>query len=373
MSTSRWSRVEPVDLVLALALTVATQAEIWIPGALGAGVVPDHHAYLSVTSLVITLPLILRRSHPWTVGLTALAAEAVQSFATSPEGFGNLLAMFLAMWSLGRYAPRPRGYLGIVPIVVASFVTGEDLADNFFVLLVLSAAWGAGVLVGRRTDDLDAMELRRLEATRAGAAEERDRIARELHDVVAHRVSMMVVQCQLADAVLDDDPARAREAIAAVTTAGRDALGELRAVLGLMHHDRAASLTPGMIDLSRLGDLVDEARRGGLPVTLETVGRERAVPPAVALAAFRIVQESMTNVVRHAGSAVTRVRLRYRQGAVELAVENDGPVLTGLNPGHGLAGMAERAAFLGGTLTAEPVSTGGLRVCTMLPIPGEES
>ena len=173
------------------------------------------------------------------------------------------------------------------------------------------------MVVARRTDDLGALELRRLAATREGAEEERLRIARELHDVVAHRVSMMVVQSQLADALLDDDPARARQAIGAVETAGREALVELRSVLGLMHDHDPTSLAPEDTELSRLDKVVDEARAGGLPVTFETDGTPRPVPPAVALAAFRIVQESLTNVVRHAASAPTRVQLSYRPGEVE--------------------------------------------------------
>ena len=240
-------------------------------------------------------------------------------------------------------------------------------------MLVLGCAWGAGVLVALRTDDLDSLELRRLEANRAGAAEERQRIARELHDVVAHRVSMMVVQSQLADAVLEEDPARARQAIVAVEAAGRDALVELRSVLGLMHHDDPATLAPGDTELSRLDTVVEEARAGGLPVTFETTGAVRPVPPAVALAAFRIVQESLTNVVRHASSAPTHVRLDYRPGAVEISVQDEGVVHTELRPGHGISGMTERAAFLGGTLSTAAVPTGGLRVSAVLPTPGSES
>jgi signal transduction histidine kinase len=249
---------------------------------------------------------------------------------------------------------------------------GQDLADKTFVLLLLGSSWAVGLLVARRTDDLGALELRRLAATREGAEEERQRIARELHDVVAHRVSMMVVQSRLADAVLEQDPARAPGAIRAVENAGREALVELRSVLGLMHDDGPASLSPEDTELSRLGTVVEEARAGGLPVTFETSGTARPVPPAVALAAFRIVQESLTNVVRHAASAPTRVHLSYRPGEVGVTVENDGAVLTDLRPGHGLAGMSERAAFLGGTLETAPSPDGGLRVCATLPTPGED-
>ena len=374
MHRSAWSRIEPVDLVVAVALTFALQVEIWFPGALGAQRVTDDRLLLSLTSLAISLPLAVRRTLPWTVAFISLGAEVAQEVLTTPsEGRANLMAMLLVCYSLGRYARRPLGYAGVALIVAVSFGVGQDLADNMFVLIVLGAAWTAGLLVALRTDDLGVLELRRLRATREGAEEERLRIARELHDVVAHRVSMMVVQSQLADAVLEQDPARARQAIGAVEVTGREALTELRSVLGLMHHGAAASLAPGDTELSRLGEVIDDARAGGLPVTFETTGTERAVPPAVALAAFRIVQESLTNVVRHAASAATRVGLTYRPTAIEVTVENDGVVLTGIRPGHGLAGMSERAAFLGGTLEATPVPAGGLRVHAVLPIPGADS
>ena len=370
MRTSRWSRTDPTDVVLALALTLALQAEIWAPGLLGAETALTHRPLLSVLSVAISVPLVVRRVHPWPVAVVALGAEVAQSqLATAPDGLANLLAMLVVAYSLGRHARRPRGYTGIGLVAAAAFGIGEDLADNLFVLVVLGAAWAAGVLIGHRTDDLDALELRRLEATRAGAEEERRRIARELHDVVAHRVSMMVVQSQLADTLLENDPAGARTAINAVEEAGRDALTELRSVLGLLHHEGAAARSPGDTDLARLGTLVDDARAGGLPGSLRVSGDPRPVPPAVALAAFRIVQESMTNVVKHAGPVPTAVELRYAPGSVEVLVEDRGGPVEDHQPGHGLAGMAERAAFVGGTLVAEPVPGGGFRVHAVLPTP----
>lgn len=370
MRTPTWSRADPTDVVLALALTLALQAEIWAPGLFGAETSLTHRPLLSGLSLAISVPLVVRRVHPWPVAVVALGAEVAQGrLATAPEGLANLLAMLVVAYSLGRYARRPRGYAGLVLVAAAAFGVGEDLADNLFVLVVLGAAWAAGMLIGRRTDDLDALELRRLEATRAGAEEERMRIARELHDVVAHRVSMMVVQSQLADTLLDKDPSGARTAINAVEEAGRDALTDLRSVLGLLHHDGAAARSPGDTDLARLGTLVDDARAGGLPGSLRVSGDPRPVPPAVALAAFRIVQESLTNVVKHVGPVPTSVELRYGPGSVEVLVENPGAPVEDHQPGHGLSGMAERAAFVGGTLAAGPAPEGGFRVHAVLPIP----
>ncbi|MDZ5620175.1 sensor histidine kinase [Nocardioides bizhenqiangii] len=365
-----WAKVDPVDVVLALAVTLALQVEILVPELLGADPIGSGRGWLAVSSLLVTVPLAFRRTAPWTVATVALGTVVAQSrLGTLSDGLGNLLAMLVVAYSLGRYAPRPAGYSGAALVAGASFGIGEDLADNLFVMVVLGSAWAAGVVVGRRTDDLGSLELRRLAATRAGAEEERLRIARELHDVVAHRVSMIVVQSQLADTLLERDPAGARVAIGAVEDAGREALVELRSILGLLHEEPPASRSPRHTDLGRLGDLVDEVRAGGLPAGFTIDGEPRPVPPAVSLASFRIVQESLTNVVKHAGAAPTRVHLAYLLGAVEVCVENNGPTVPEPQPGHGLAGMRERAAFVGGSLEAGPVPEGGFRVRAVLPTP----
>ncbi len=363
-------RVDPVDLVLALAATVALQAEILAPALLGSAAMDDERAWLAASSLLITGPLAFRRTAPWAVATVALAVEVLQDqIGVASDGLANLLAMLMVTYSLGRFAARPAGYAGAALVAGASFGIGEDLADNLFVLIVLGSAWGAGVLVGRRVDDLGSLELRRLAATRAGAEEERLRIAAELHDVVAHRVSMMVVQSQLADTLLLDDPERARTAVRAVEQAGRDALTELRSVLGLLHDGSPATRVPGDLQLDRLGELVDDARAAGLPATFTVVGDRRPVPQVVALASYRIVQESLTNVVKHAGSSPTCVELAYLTDAVAVSVENDGPVVPEPQPGYGLSGMKERAEFAGGRFEAGPLPDGGFRVRATLPTP----
>ena len=370
MRTPPRLRLDPIDLVIALALTLAVQGEIWAPEAFGAESDLTNQPLLSILSLAITLPLVARRAWPWAVAVVALGAEVTMGrMATPPEGLANLLAMLVVTYSLGRYARLPGRYAGIALVAAAAFGVGQDLADNVFVLVVLGGAWAAGVLVARRTDDLGALELRRLEASRLGAEEERLRIARELHDVVAHRVTMMVVQSQLADTLLEKDPVGARSAIHSVEEAGRDALVELRSVLGLLHHEGGASRAPGDTDLNRLDELADTVGSGGLPVSYEVTGVPRQVPPAVAMAAFRIVQESLTNVVKHAGKVPTRVELSYTPTAVGVTIEDDGAPVAVPDPGHGLAGMAERASFLGGTLSVGPRTAGGFRVAAVLPTP----
>lgn len=373
MRTPQRPTVSSLDVVVALALTLALQGEIWAPQLFGADEELVQRPALAVLGLAITLPLAFRRRAPWLVSMTAFAAEiAMEQLATPPDGLGNLLAMLVVAYSLGRHAAPPWRRAGIAVVTVTAFSVGEDLADHTFVLVVLGAAWVAGVIAAFRSEQIDDLEVRRLEAAQEGAQDERLRIARELHDVVAHRVSMIVVQSQLADTLLDTDPGRARGAVRAVEDAGRQALTELRSVLDLLHAGDPAARAPGDTDLGRLADLVTDVRGSGLPVTFCVEGAPRPVPPAVALAAFRIVQESLTNVVRHADSASTSLVLAYGDGAVTVDVQDSGTSVPSNEPtGHGLAGMQERAAFVGGRLEAGPSTTGGFRVHAVLPVPGE--
>ncbi len=362
--------VDVIDVVLAVGLTIAMQAETWAPGWLGVDSHLTQRPLLGLTGLVITASLVWRRRTPWVVAILAFGALVFQSFlATPPDGIAGLAALLLVSYSLGRWTRPPVAYAGSALISVTALTTGDDAADAVFALLVLGAAWVAGLVFRRRADDLDALALARLAAQREGAEEERLRIARELHDVVAHRVSMMVVQSQLADTVLDNDPAAARRAVQAVEAAGRDALEELRSVLGLLHDEHPGDRQPEGTDLTRLSSLVEAARSGGVPATLVVTGTERRVSPMVALATFRIVQESLTNVVKHAAGAASRVELSYRPAHVLVQVSNDGARVRTPLPGHGLAGMAERAAFVGGTFDAHPREDGGFTVRAVLPTP----
>ena len=358
---------------MSLAFTAALQAEIWAPAWLAADTDLVQRPALSLLSLGISLPLAVRRSAPWAAALVALGSEAAMGqLETPPEGLANLAALLLICYSLGRHAARPAGYAGILLVLGCALVLGEDAADRSFSAVVMGAAWVAGVLVGRRSDDVSGLEAahrrseeQRLVAAREAADAERHRIAAELHDVVAHRVSMIVVQSQAADALLDGDPAAARTAVASVEGAARQALVELRQIVGVL--TEGTPTTPEAVELTRLGELVQEARAAGLPASFAETGDARPVAPVVALAAYRIVQESLSNVARHADRAPTRVRLDYRPGCVEVTVENDGSQVEPPTPGHGLAGMRTRASFIGGTLQAGPRAGGGFAVHAVLP------
>ncbi|MBT3152602.1 sensor histidine kinase [Streptomyces sp. CHD11] len=213
----------------------------------------------------------------------------------------------------------------------------------------------------------------RARAARRRADEERLRIARELHDVLAHSISVINVQAGVGLALLDSDPEQARTALATIKAQSKEALGEVRQVLDTLRAPGTAPRAPAP-GLDRLPELVEQAASAGLTVTV-TVGQEQPrLPPGVDLAAFRIVQEALTNVVRHSGSREARVSVERSGDRLRLRVDDDGPA-TGADTGgggNGLAGMRERAAALNGTVEAGPRSDGGFRVLAVLPLGGRE-
>jgi signal transduction histidine kinase len=210
----------------------------------------------------------------------------------------------------------------------------------------------------------------RAEEARRRAGEQRMAIARELHDVLAHHMSLISVQAGVALHLLDEQPEQARTALTAIRQASKESLGELRSVLELLRHGEEGAPRAPAPGLEALDELVARTSAAGLPVTVEVTGTPRPLPAAVGLAAYRIVQEALTNVTRHAGRPATAtVRLRY--GPDELAVEvtDDGPGAEDTSgTGSGLLGMAERAAALGGHLEAGPRPDGGFRVAARLPV-----
>jgi signal transduction histidine kinase len=239
------------------------------------------------------------------------------------------------------------------------------------------AAWVAAIvalaeLARVRREQWARERAERAEAARRRADEERLRIARELHDVLAHSISVINVQAGVGLALLDSDPEQARAALTTIKSASKEALGEVRQVLGTLRAPGDAPRAPAP-GLDRLPELVEQAASAGLTVRVE--GDAPRLPPGMDLAAFRIVQEALTNVVRHSGSRHARVRLDHGDGtALRLCIDDDGPA-TGAQAGgsgNGLAGMRERAAALGGTIEAGPRPDGGFRVLAVLPLRSDE-
>lgn len=239
----------------------------------------------------------------------------------------------------------------------------------------LVTAWVAAIVAAAellrvRREQWAAARAQREAAEKRRADEERLRMARELHDVLAHSISVINVQAGVGLALLDSDPEQARTALTTIKSASKEALGEVRQVLDNLRAPGDAPRAPAP-GLDRLPELVDQAAAAGLTVTVETDGTAEAVPPGTDLAAFRIVQEALTNVMRHSGSRRAQVWIAYGSEVIRLRIDDEGPATGGDagGSGNGLIGMRERAAALGGTIDAGPRPDGGFRVRAQLPLP----
>ncbi|EST37092.1 hypothetical protein N566_14890 [Streptomycetaceae bacterium MP113-05] len=248
---------------------------------------------------------------------------------------------------------------------------GQELVVGAWLVAVVPVAELARVRRGQWAHERE----ERARAEQRRADEERLRIARELHDVLAHSISVINVQAGVGLALLDADPEQARTALTTIKSASKEALGEVRHVLDTLRTPGAAPRAPAP-GLQQLPDLVEHAASAGLRVGTRSGGEPVPLLPGADLAAFRIVQEALTNVVRHSAARTARVGLAYRPGTLEITVEDDGPASAGdgASGGNGLAGMRERAAVLGGTLEAGTRPDGGFRVRALLPIgrPGDD-
>jgi signal transduction histidine kinase len=255
---------------------------------------------------------------------------------------------------------------------VADFLTVSLLA--VFALLIGMAFHERNRRNAELEERADRLERERDSEARAAVAEERTRIAREMHDVVAHSLSVMVVQAEAAEAMLDTDPERARRPLVAVQDTGRGALSELRRMLGVLREmaEEGPALAP-QPGLAGLDGLVEQVTAAGLPVSVRVEGTPFPLPPGIDLSAFRIVQEGLTNALKHAGPARAEVLVRYGDRELELRVSDDGVGAASANGkpdggGHGLVGMRERVAVYGGRLEAGPRPEGGFAIAARLPL-----
>ena len=394
-------RAVAVDVLLAVALTAASLVALYhlrigaqpVPPALPMAPVlpvapptpamPGFRA-LSVEpreiaeAVLTALPLALRRRWPlavfWVV-LFAMLAEPGWDTRFS------LLACAVATFSVVRYGRAQVPAMGsfvLAGVLAASSLRGSGTAVLGFTMAVLGAGLVAALArfmqLRLRDTQLRMAELRQEqeEATRRAVEEERSRIAGELHDVVTHNVSVMVIQAGAARKIMDAAPEQAREALLAIESGGRAAMTELRQVMGLLTFDGAdaAELAP-QPGLDRLDALVDGLSDSGVPVTLTRSGRPRPVPAGVELAAYRVVQEALTNTIKHAAGAAATVLVEYGTDHLRVQVTD-----TGGTPGaeaatggrHGLIGLRERLAVYGGTLRTGPRLTGGYRVDARIPL-----
>lgn len=328
--------------------------------------------------LFMTVPFIWRRRVP--LPSAVLVAIGVAAVGRPPTDLHLILAALpFAMYSLGAHASGRAAAVGMATSLIALSLSAAATSaegavrDVISITVVVGTAFALGRAMRRRElrlvasdERAAALEREREADLRRAASEERARIARELHDVIAHGVTVMVVQAGAADQIMDRDPVRARQALVAIQDTGRQALTDLRHLLGLVRDDDTLRLAPRP-GLQELDALIDEMRRAGVPIEVEIRGTPRNLPAGVDLSAFRIVQEALTNVLKHAGEARARVLVVYTPSAVELEVVDDGREHP-QGHGHGLVGIRERVLLYGGTLEAGPARDGGYRVRARLPL-----
>ena len=367
-----------LDVALAVALTVLLQLELWLGETYeDAPAFPGDRTATALLLLGVTVPLAWRRVHPRAAFAASMLALSVLSlWQGGAEAGGLFLVLLIAVYSAAAWSDRPLEVAAIAAVTLLAHDLrnpwSKELSDHLFAPAFCAAGFVLGRIVHARG--------RRAQQAEASAAEaiavERARLARELHDVVAHSVSVMVMQAKGGSAVLDSDPDRARAAFHTIESSGRQAIEELRLMLGLLRGDGTAdgaaadrSPQPG---LARLPALVESVRSAGLAVELREEGEPARLPAGEDVSAYRIVQESLTNTLKHARAKRASVTLRWSEDTVELEVVDDGDGGNGadvLSSGRGVIGMRERATMFGGTLTAGPRHEGGFRVHARLPRP----
>jgi signal transduction histidine kinase len=375
-----------LDRTLAVVLLVAAQIELL---AIGVERGPVWLNMLVVAGY--SLPFAWRRRRPLAAAASTVACIVVLSVALTDATNYVLpfLSMMIAAYGAGAYAdgwPTVAALVGVVGgvLMVSAFQPDPVVGDFVFPASFACVIWLAGRGVRTRTRLTEALheetvreqEAREQEAQRA-AAEERRRIAREMHDVVAHSVSVMVVQAGGARRILERDPDRAVAAAEQIECTGREAMAEMRRLLGVLHAEAEDPMRAPQPTMDGVGALVERARAAGLPVELHQDGERRPLPAGLDLAAYRVVQEGLTNAIKHSGGAPTEVHVRWGERDLELEIADRGPgpsrEQVEAGGGHGLIGMRERVKLYGGELDAGRRRGGGFRIRAKLPLVSEDA
>ena len=356
-------RPRPSDTAFACLLAVAAQAEVWI-----AGWWRGPEAVDAVVAAAAPMLLVFARRAPVPVLLAAIGLYTANAIAFGqPASITQAIALFTAIIALAacggerRWAALPAVLAGLA---VANLTDPDPVAPGAWVfpLFFYGLAWLIGSAFRRR-------EREQAVLAEAAVMDERVRIARELHDVVAHGISVMVVQAVGGRAALAAPDHPSSGAFDAIEATGKQSLAEMRRLLGVLRTvDEASTLAP-QPGLRELDALVDRARDGGLDVRLAVDGPRRALPAGVDLSAYRVLQEALTNAIKHAGPARVDVRVAYEPGGVAISIADDGPGAgDGHGHGHGLTGMRERVELYGGEMRAGPRDGGGFEVRVRLPV-----
>jgi signal transduction histidine kinase len=367
-------RVPLVDTIVAVAFFAVALVEV-LGAPLGEDVARGAVALNVLAVALMTLPLAYRRRAPFAVSITILGALAARALVADPlELYPTYLAALVATYSVAAYGPLRDALLAALvaafslAIVIDRGTAGDASPDALASLVLFGGVWLIGRVSHVRGQRAEALHRARDQHAAEAVAEERRRIARELHDAVSHSLAAIVMQAGGAQNVLERDPEKARTSLGAIERSAREGLAEMRQLLGLLGEtDAERAPQPG---LDRLDALIDETRAAGLTVDATVHGDRRPLPPAVDVSAYRILQEALTNVMKHAGRCAATVSVRYEPRALELEVLDDGTQHAPKGPpGRGLVGMRERAAVLGGEVQAGPrISARGFRVHVRLPL-----
>jgi signal transduction histidine kinase len=361
---------QKLDYVVAAGTTGGLALEAWT----NAGAANHHQVLVPLVCLPTTLAVAIRRRNPAIAALAAIVTSNVGQTFWPSQLTGDAVAWMcdlyaLAVWTRWRTFAVLMAVYVLGDIALWPFGGGSAGGAGFFLLISSIVIVLVRLGIQSRDRRADLAEREREVAAREAVVEERARIARELHDAIAHNVSMMVVQAGAERRVLDEDQESTRDVLETVEEIGRNALTEMRRLVGMLRTDDDDPLAP-QPGLDDLPTLVGQVREAGLPVELAIEGPRRALPVGLELSAYRIVQEALTNALKHAGEARATVRVRYGEDSLELEVVDDGAGAHGaaVGGGHGLVGMRERVALYGGRFEAGRRPSGGFTVRVLLPI-----
>jgi signal transduction histidine kinase len=382
-----------LDWLVAGVLAVWGQVDLWIAGGKFT-TVPGPRGLAAPFLLLFALPLGVRRRWPFSVLCVVMGAIATESLVVgkSPEGGEVLFPVLIVFYTVAAHCELPRALAGFVLGMIGATVqvvkdpTVFSLADivigdAVFYLFLGGASWLLGRYARARwleaahsTSRADRLEREQVQRERAAVSAERTRIARELHDVIAHSVSLMGVQAGAAERVLERDPALARDALRSIQDTARESVGELRHLLSFLRDDEEPATTlapqPG---IDAIAALVERTRSAGVAIDLVIDPDSAHVPRGIELSAYRVVQEALTNIRKHAPGARARVEIRHRDSGLDVLVENEPATLNGSAPrpagtGSGIVGMRERVMLYGGSLDAGRRRDGGFVVCARIPV-----
>ncbi len=377
MSRRNWA----FDITLGLAVAVLGQLEAWW------GIGSTHRqGPLWVQSLLYAMTavlLVFRRVHPLGCLAAIVVASLIEFLAVgSPEGFGVSLAPLIATYTVGNRLEWRRSWVGLVMSVAMGVAWAAFDPMNVTVVQRLGSlvwvtpfiiAWLLGTVIRVSRLNVEQRRINREQRASQAVAEERTRIARELHDVIGHSVSVMTVQASAVRRMLLPEQVVERQALETVESVGREALSEMRRMVGVLRQPDAATELEPLPGLGQVDRLAEKFRHSGLPVALSVTGVVRELSPGLDLTAYRLVQEGLTNTLRHARNPRgAEVAIDFSADRVELAVRDDGqPVAASVPPaeaGNGLLGMRERVAVYGGSLLARARPEGGFELVATLPL-----